>query len=89
MSWLDAVKHVPADGKWHPAEVEPGQWQAVQRKDEGIRSSWCYDTIEYRSPNGDRRRKSNLYDWESACATRCVDLNAGNRVQESSAWGVP
>lgn len=82
MSWLEKVADVPADGLWHPVEIEPGKWQAVLHEDEGLKQCYTYDTDllpAYAGAFGPIRehaeRISVIHETKTACLLRCTQLN--------------
>lgn len=63
----DPVSHLPQDGRWYPAEVEPGVWQG--------RRSWVEDLCTH-ADHDVEGEQAVTFTRESKCQARCNKLNA-------------
>lgn len=70
---IDPVSHLPHDGRWYPAEVREGQWQARRQWETRAHP----DLPPCRHADNDVRKGNNVrFASEAECQTRCDELNA-------------
>lgn len=80
-SWLERLKDVPADGRWHPCDMGSPGWQGVRHVDEGKKQTWEYDTLVIRAEAGYEQRVSAFFSTRAACQLRCDGLNEGRNFK--------